>query len=43
MLYDFLNRKVFSSPLNWSMDDAFLMVWGSPFHTLGPIDENEKL
>ena len=25
------------------MDVTFLMLWGSPFHILGPIDENEQL
>ena len=44
MLYDFFKqKKVFSSPLNWSMDVTFLMLWGSLFHILGPIDENEEL
>ena len=43
MLHDFLNRKVFSSSLNWSTDVTFLMLWGSLFHILGPTDENEEL
>ena len=42
MSYDLLNRKVFSNPLNWSKDVACLMLWESPFHILGAIDENEE-
>ena len=40
--YNLLNKKIFSNPFNWSADVACLMLWGSPFHILGLIDENEE-